>query len=158
MEPISGAPFDVIVDYAHTPKAMRLVLETLRPVVSGRLIVLFGCAGERSSDRRSGLGGVAAELADYTVLTEEDPRSEPSEAIIAEIVVAMTAGGAVEGEQFERVLDRREAIVRVLTLAEAGDLVLIAGKGHERSIERADGAQPWDDREVTREHIAQRFG
>jgi len=158
MEPISGAPFDVIVDYAHTPKAMRLVLETLRLVVRGRLIVLFGCAGERSPDRRSGLGSVAAELADYTVLTEEDPRSEPSEAIIAEIAIAMTAGGAVEGEQFERVLDRREAIDRALALAEAGDLVLIAGKGHERSIERADGAQSWDDREVTREQISQRFG
>jgi UDP-N-acetylmuramoyl-L-alanyl-D-glutamate--2,6-diaminopimelate ligase len=158
MEPITGAPFDVIVDYAHTPEAMRLVLETLRPVISGRLIVLFGCAGERSPDRRSGLGGVAAELADYVVLTEEDPRSESSEAIIAEIAIAMTASGAVEGEQFERVLDRREAIDRTLALAEAGDLVLVAGKGHERSIERADGAQPWDDREVTREQIAQRFG
>jgi len=158
MEPITGAPFDVIVDYAHTPEAMRLVLETLRPVISGRLIVLFGCAGERSPDRRSGLGGVAAELADYVVLTEEDPRSESSEAIIAEIAIAMTAGGAVEGEQFERVLDRREAIDRTLALAEAGDLVLVAGKGHERSIERAGGAQPWDDREVTREQIAQRFG
>ena len=157
MEPISGAPFDVIVDYAHTPEAMRLVLETLRPVVSGRLIVLFGCAGERSPDRRSGLGGVAAELADYTVLTEEDPRSEPSDAIIADIANAMTAAGAIEGEQFERVIDRREAIDHALALAEAGDLVLIAGKGHERSIERADGAQPWDDREVTREQIAQRF-
>jgi len=157
MEPITGAPFDVIVDYAHTPEAMRLVLETLRPVVSGRLIVVFGCAGERSPDRRSGLGGIAADLADYTVLTEEDPRGEPSEEIIAEIVIAMTTGGAVEGEQFERVLDRREAIDRALALAKAGDMVLITGKGHEQSIERANRAQPWDDREVTREQIAKRF-
>jgi UDP-N-acetylmuramoyl-L-alanyl-D-glutamate--2,6-diaminopimelate ligase len=158
MERIDGAPFDVIVDYAHTPEAMRLVLETLRPVISGRLIVVFGCAGERSPDRRSGLGAVAAELADYTVLTEEDPRSEPSDAIIEDIAIAMSAAGATEGEQFERILDRREAIDRALALAEAGDLVLIAGKGHERSIERADGPQPWDDRQVTREQIAQRFG
>lgn len=158
MERITGAPFDVIVDYAHTPEAMRLVLETLRPVVAGRLIVVFGCAGERSPDRRSGLGRVAAELADYVVLTEEDPRSEPSEAIVADIAIAMTAGGAIEGEQFERVLDRREAIDRALALAKAGDLVLITGKGHEQSIERADGPQPWDDRAVTREQIAQQFG
>lgn len=158
MERIEGAPFDVIVDYAHTPEAMRLVLETLRPVVSGRLIVVFGCAGERSPDRRSGLGAVTAELADYTVLTEEDPRSEPSDAIIADIAIAMTAAGATEGEQFERILDRREAIDKALALAEPGDLVLIAGKGHERSIERADGPHPWDDREVTREQISTRFG
>jgi len=157
MEPITGAPFDVIVDYAHTPKAMRLVLETLRPVVIGRLIVVFGCAGERSPDRRSGLGRVTAELADYVVLTDEDPRSEPSEEIVEDIAIAMLAGGATEGAQFERVLDRRDAIDRALALAEEGDLVLITGKGHEQSIERADGPQPWDDREVTREQIAQRF-
>ena len=158
MERITGAPFDLIVDYAHTPEAMRLVLETLRLVVTGRLIVVFGCAGERSPDRRSGLGAVAAELADYVVLTDEDPRSEPSEAIVADIAIAMIAGGAIEGEQFERVLDRREAIDRALALAKAGDLVLITGKGHEQSIERADGPQPWDDRAVTREQIAQQFG
>lgn len=162
MERIEGAPFDVIVDYAHTPEAMRVVLETLRPVVEGRLIVVFGCAGERSRDRRSGLGGVASELADYTVLTEEDPRSEPSEQIIEEIAQAMTSGGrngagGREGETFERVDDRRAAIARGLEIAEAGDLLLVAGKGHERSIERADGPHEWDDRVVTREEIARRF-
>jgi len=137
---------------------MRLVLETLRPVVERRIIVVFGCAGERSPDRRSGLGRVAAELADYAVLTEEDPRSEPSDAIITDIAIAMTAAGAKEGEHYERVLDRRQAIDRALELASSGDLVLVAGKGHERSIERADGPQPWDDRAVTREQIEQRFG
>lgn len=158
MERISGAPFDVIVDYAHTPEAMRVVLETLRPVVEGRLIVVFGCAGERSKDRRSGLGGVAAELADYAILTEEDPRSEPSEQIIAEIAEAMVAGGSREEVDFERVEDRRAAIARALDVAQAGDLVLLAGKGHERSIERADGPLEWDDRAVAREEIARRFG
>ena len=157
MERISGAPFDVIVDYAHTPEAMRAVLGTLRPVVSGRLIVVFGSAGERSTDRRSGLGSVVAELADYAVLTEEDPRSEPSEDILDDIAIAMTGAWATEGKDFERVVDRREAIARGLELAESGDHVLIAGKGHERSIERADGPQEWDDRAVTREEVARRF-
>ncbi len=158
MERIPGAPFDVIVDYAHTPEAMRLVLETLREIVPGRLIVVFGAAGERSPDRRTGLGAVAASLADYAVLTEEDPRSEPSDAIVADIAIAMSAAGATEGEQFERVLDRREAIDKALALAEPGDLVLLAGKGHERSIERADGAHTWDEQAVAREQIEQRFG
>jgi UDP-N-acetylmuramoyl-L-alanyl-D-glutamate--2,6-diaminopimelate ligase len=124
--------------------------------VEGRLVVVFGCAGERSRDRRSGLGRVAAELADYTVLTEEDPRSEPSEAIIDEIARAMLEAGATEGERFERVPDRREAIARAIEIAGTGDLVLIAGKGHEQTIERADGAHPWDDRAVARELIAAR--
>ena len=100
---------------------------------------------------------MAAEVIDYSILTDEDPRSEPSEAIIDEIAQAMLAGGAVEGERFERVIDRREAIARALELAEPGDLVLIAGKGHESTIEYADGPKPWDDRAVTRELIAERF-
>ncbi|MPZ99031.1 MAG: UDP-N-acetylmuramoyl-L-alanyl-D-glutamate--2,6-diaminopimelate ligase [Dehalococcoidia bacterium] len=169
MERVPGAPFEVVVDYAHTADALRKVLDTLRPVVEGRLIVVFGCAGERSRDRRSGLGRVAAEAADLAVLTEEDPRSEPSEAIIDEIAQAMLAAGAIEGfdasddepfaaARFERVPDRREAIGRALDLARPGDLVLLAGKGHEQTIERADGPHPWDDRRAAREAIAERFG
>ena len=155
MERITGAPFEVVVDYAHTPEAMRLALETLRDVVPGRLIAVFGCAGERSRDRRAGLGAVAAELADYIVLTEEDPRSEPSEAIIDEIARALTAAGAQEGQRFERVADRRGAIGRAFALAQPGDLVLLAGKGHEPTIERAEGPLPWDERAVARELIAE---
>jgi len=158
MQHISGAPFTVIVDYAHTADALAKVVETLRPVVDGRIIAVFGCAGERARERRSGLGGVAAKMLDYAVLTDEDPRSEPSEAIIDEIAQAMIAGGAVEGERFERVVDRREAIGRALDLAKPGDLVLVAGKGHESTIEYADGPREWDDRRVTRELIVDRFG
>ena len=154
MERIGGAPCEVVVDYAHTPEAMAQVLGELRPLVEGRLIVVFGCAGERAHDRRSGLGQAVARLADYAVLTEEDPRSEPPEEIIDQIAAAMIAAGAAEGEAFERVPDRGRAIRRALGLATAGDLVLIAGKGHESSIERADGPQPWDDRAAAREAIA----
>ena len=92
----------------------------------------------------------------------EDPRSEPSEAIIDEIAQAMIAAGAVEGasegHSFERIVDRRAAIARALEIAQPGDLVLIAGKGHESTIEYADGPQPWDDRAVAREEITKRFG
>ncbi|MEX2375307.1 MAG: UDP-N-acetylmuramoyl-L-alanyl-D-glutamate--2,6-diaminopimelate ligase [Dehalococcoidia bacterium] len=158
MERITGAPFPVIVDYAHTADALRNVAEMLRPVVDGRIIAVFGCAGERGKERRTGMGRVAAERIDYTILTDEDPRSEPSEAIIDDIAQAMLMSGAVEGAQFERIIDRRAAIARALELAVEGDLVLIAGKGHESSIEYADGPQPWDDRAVSRELIAARFG
>ena len=166
MERIEGAPFDVIVDYAHTGAALRKAVSALRPVVEGRIIAVFGCAGERARERRTGLGGIAAELIDLSILTDEDPRSEPSAAIIDEIAQAMIAAGGVEGASanasashgFERVIDRREAIARALEIAQPGDLVLIAGKGHESTIEYADGPQPWDDRTVTREEIARHFG
>ncbi len=158
MERIPGAPFQVIVDYAHTADALRNVVETLRPVVDGRLIAVFGCAGERAVDRRSGLGTVAAELLDYSILTDEDPRSEPSDAIIDDIARVMLAGGAVEGESFERVPNRREAIARALDVAGPGDMVILAGKGHETTIEYADGPREWDDRAVARELIAEQFG
>ena len=158
MERIEGAPFDVIVDYAHTAAAIRNAVGALRSVVDGRVIAVFGCAGERAKERRSGLGSAAAELIDLSILTDEDPRSEPSEAIIDEIAQAMIARGAVEGERFERVVDRRAAIARALEMAQPGDLVLIAGKGHESTIEYADGPRPWDDRAVAREEIAKRFG
>lgn len=153
MERIAGAPFEAIVDYAHTGEALDQVLRTLRPLVAGRLIVVFGCAGERARERRTGLGTAAARLADYSVLTEEDPRSEDPARILDEIAAAMVAAGAHEGVQFERVPDRRAAIRRAMSLAQAGDLVLVAGKGHESSIERADGPHPWDDREEVRAAI-----
>ena len=158
MERIEGAPFDVIVDYAHTGAALRNAVAALRPVVEGRVIAVFGCAGERAAERRSGMGSAAADLIDLSILTDEDPRSEPSAAIIDEIARAMLAVGAVEGERFERVVDRRAAIARALEIAQPGDLVLIAGKGHESTIEYADGPKPWDDRTVAREEIARRFG
>ena len=158
MERIAGAPFPVIVDYAHTAHALRNVAETLRPVVDGRIIAVFGCAGERGTERRTGMGAVAAERIDYTILTDEDPRSESSDAIIDDIAQAMIAAGAVEGERFERIVDRREAIDRALGTAAEGDLVLVAGKGHESTIEYADGPRPWDDRAACRELIAERFG
>ncbi|RLT35658.1 MAG: UDP-N-acetylmuramoyl-L-alanyl-D-glutamate--2,6-diaminopimelate ligase [Chloroflexi bacterium] len=154
MEPIAGAPFPVIVDYAHTPDALAQVLSMLRPLVDGRLIVVFGCAGERARERRSGLGRVAAEQADLSILTDEDPRSESPMAIIDEIAAAMVAAGAKEGERFERIPGRGTAIMRACAVARPDDLVLIAGKGHESTIEWADHAEPWDDRAAARDAFA----
>ncbi len=156
-ERIMTAPIGVVVDYAHTGDALAGALSLLRGLTDGRLIVVFGSAGERPSERRRGMGAVAARQADYAILTEEDPRSEPPEAIIDEIARAMIAAGAEEGRRFERVPDRREAIARAIGMAEFGDVVLIAGKGHEPTIERADGPHPWDDRRVAREVLLERF-
>jgi UDP-N-acetylmuramoyl-L-alanyl-D-glutamate--2,6-diaminopimelate ligase len=158
MERVAEAPVEVVVDYAHTEAALRQLLGTLREGAAGRLLLVFGCAGERGRERRAGMGRAAAELADYAVLTEEDPRSEEPGAILEEIAAAMRDAGAVEGERFERVPDRRAAIARALELARAGDIVVLAGKGHESTIERADGAHPWDERAVARELVAERLG
>ena len=156
-ERLMTTPIGVVVDYAHTGDALAEVLSLLRALTDGQLIVVFGAAGERPSERRRGMGAVAARQADYAVLTEEDPRSESPEAIIDEIARAMIAAGAEEGSRFERVPDRREAIAKAIGMAEFGDVVLLAGKGHEPTIERADGPHPWDDRRVAREVLMERF-
>ena len=152
MQPVdAGQPFTVIADSAHTAASFEKVLATLRPLVKGRLIAVFGCAGERGVERRTGMGRVAARNADYTVITTEDPRGEDPDAIIDQIAGAMGEHGAEEGRDFERVIDRREAIARAFDLARAGDLVLLTGKGHEHSIETAAGRVPWDEVAVARE-------
>jgi UDP-N-acetylmuramoyl-L-alanyl-D-glutamate--2,6-diaminopimelate ligase len=147
----AGQPFTVVVDYAHTGAALRQVLAALRPLVRGRLIAVFGCAGERGAERRAGMGEAAAAGADFSVLTSEDPRGEQPEAIIDGIARAMLAAGAVEGETFVREPDRRVAIGRAFALAGAGDVVLLTGKGHESTIETAAGALPWNEAEVAME-------
>ena len=157
MERIDGGqPFTVVVDAAATTDAFRVVLGSIKPLVTGRLIAVFGCAGERDPSRRPGMGRAAAEYADYTVITSENPRSEEPGAIVREIAVAMEGAGRRTGVDFEEEPDRRSAIARALELAEANDYVLIAGKGAEQSLIVGDSVQPWDDRTVTRELLAQR--
>lgn len=154
LEPIDeGQPFRVFVDIASTPEAFRKVIEVLRPATEGRLIVVFGAAGERDRNRRSGMGRVAAALADFAVLTNEDPRSEAPDAIIDDIARAMVEAGAREGERFVRVVDRREAIAYAFARARLGDTVLLAGKGTEQAIDLRDGPVPWDERIVARETL-----
>lgn len=154
MKPVDvGQPFTVIVDYAHTGHSFRKLLEVLRPLTAGRLIAVFGSAGEQSRERRAGMGAVAAELADIAVITSEDPRFEDPDQIIAEIARVMTDAGRREGRDLYRVTDRREAIGAAIRLARPGDLLVLAGKGHEQSIIVGAVKQPWDEQRVVEEEL-----
>ncbi len=146
-----GEPFEVIVDYAHTPDSLRKVLTVLRPLTAGRLIVVFGSAGERDTQKRPLMGAVAASLADFFVLADEDPRLEDPGAIISQIAAGARAAGAQEGQQFLCIPDRRAAIREALHAARAGDVVLLAGKGHETTIEVDGRKAPWNEAAVARE-------
>jgi UDP-N-acetylmuramoyl-L-alanyl-D-glutamate--2,6-diaminopimelate ligase len=150
---VAGQPFEVIVDYAHTGEAVRKVLEVLRDVSPGQLIVVVGAAGERDPGRRFGVGRAAAEGADFSVFTNEDPRSEDPAAIVAEIGRHAEGAGKTRGEDFIEVEDRREAIAVALKRAKADDIVVILGKGHEKSIILGTQSIPWDDRDATREEL-----
>ena len=138
-------PFDVVVDYAHTDDALRKLLEAARPLTDAKLTVVFGCGGERDRTKRPLMGDVAARLADRVVLTSDNPRGEDPIAIINEIQLG-TKGADIEVEP-----DRRRAIELAMTGAHAGDLVVIAGKGHEPCQIVKNEALAFDDREVARE-------
>jgi len=157
MERIStGQPFEVVVDYAHTGDAVRKVLSVLREVCRGRLIIVVGAAGERDPGRRFGVGRAAAEGADFAIFTSEDPRSEEPAAIVGEIGRHAEGAGRQRGRDFLEIEDRREAIAEAFRRAGPGDTVVIAGKGHERSMVYGAEARPWDDRDVAREELARR--
>jgi len=150
----AGQPFAVIVDYAHTEDSLRKVLEVLRPLTRGRLIAVIGSAGERDPSKRAPMGRAAAGLADLVVVTDEDPRLEDPHAINAEIAEGARAAGAVDGETLWVIDDRREAIAHSVSLARRGDVILLAGKGHEESIFYGTEKRPWDDRREAREALA----
>lgn len=148
-----GQPFGVIVDYAHTADSLEKVLRILRPVTAGRLIVVFGSAGERDRTKRPAMGAVAARLADVVVITDEDPRLEDPRTINEEIADGARRAGARDGERLAVIDDRREAVGHAIGQARAGDLVLLAGKGHEESIIYGTERRPWDDRRAAREAL-----
>lgn len=143
----AGQDFLVFVDYAHTDDALDKVLETTRPLASGRLIVVFGAGGGRDRSKRPRMGEAAGRGADFTILTSDNPRDEEPEAIIREI----EAGLRPTRGAFASIPDRRAAIGEALSMARAGDVVLIAGKGHEQYQMVGSRAFPFDDREVVRE-------
>jgi len=144
-----GQPFAVVVDIASTEQAMANVLDVLRSVTAGRLIVVFGAAGERDRARRAGIARAVAKRADVAIVTNEDPRTEDPDAIIAEIATALDAHGFTG--RYERIAGRRDAIARAFELARPGDTVLLAGKGTEQSIVIGTTHHPWDERAVARE-------
>jgi len=149
----AGQPFGVIVDYAHTAHALTKVLEVLRPLAVGRLLVVLGSAGERDATKRAPMGRVAAELADLVIVTDEDPRLEDGRAINEQIADGARAAGATDGETLWVIDDRSFAITHAIGLARDGDIVLLAGKGHERSIFRGADAQPWDEAGAARDAL-----
>jgi UDP-N-acetylmuramoyl-L-alanyl-D-glutamate--2,6-diaminopimelate ligase len=151
MEPVqAGQEFLVMVDYAHTPDSILGVLRASRPLTTGRLIVVFGCGGDRDRAKRPFMGRAATAAADLTVLTSDNPRSEDPLEILAQI----EAGAADGGGAYVVRPDRREAIRLGLTEARPGDVVVIAGKGHETVQELGDAAVPFDDRRVAAEELA----
>jgi UDP-N-acetylmuramoyl-L-alanyl-D-glutamate--2,6-diaminopimelate ligase len=147
-----GQNFLALVDFAHTPNALKRALETARLMIqpTGRIFVIFGSAGLRDPEKRILMGQTAADLADFTFITAEDPRTESLDEILAVSARAVTERGGVEGETFWRVPDRGEAIYRAVQMARAGDIVLACGKGHEQSMCFGTIEYPWDDRSAMR--------
>jgi UDP-N-acetylmuramoyl-L-alanyl-D-glutamate--2,6-diaminopimelate ligase len=152
-----GQDFTAIVDFAHTPNALQRALEAARTMTEGRVIVVFGCAGERDREKRAWMGDIAARLADVTVMTAEDPRRESLEAILDEMARGAEAAGAVEGRAYYRVPDRVEAIQFAVDLARPGDLVIAAGKGHEQSMCYGREERPWSEHAAMRTALRQRL-
>ena len=148
-----GQPFSVIVDYAHTPESLEKVLALLRPLTKGRLIALFGSAGERDRTKRPRLAEVAAKHADFFVITQEDPRLEDPSTILAEIEAGATSAGKTSGTDYVVIDDRRTAVGEAMRRAQPGDTVLLAGKGHEESIIVGEEKRPWDEAAAAREAL-----
>ncbi len=155
MERIQAEPFVALVDFAHTPAALTKALDALNP--TGRRIVLVGAAGERDPAKRAPLGEVAVRHADVAVLTEEDSRSEDVTAILSQMREGAVAAGGVEGSTFFVIPDRREAIRVAVGLAEPGDVLLLAGKGHESTLERSGETLPWSEREELQRALSERL-
>src|SRR5256885_13963683 len=160
---LEGQPFAVIVDYAHTPDGLENVLQAARGFSTGRTLVVFGCGGDRDRTKRPVMGRIAAQLGDVAIVTSDNPRSEPPTAIIEEILTGIRDPGSEIRDQpsqarglrpqarIEVEPDRRKAISRAIELAHPGDVVLIAGKGHEPYQEINGVKHPFDDRAVARE-------
>ncbi|CEP69517.1 UDP-N-acetylmuramoylalanyl-D-glutamate-2,6-diaminopimelate ligase [Moorella glycerini] len=146
-----GQPFTVVVDYAHTPDGLENVLQAARQVTTGNLIVVFGCGGNRDRGKRPQMGKAAARLSDYCIITSDNPRDEDPEAIITDILPGVEE---VPGARYQVVVDRRRAIAAALAQARPGDMVVIAGKGHETYQIVKGRTLPFDDRQVAREELA----
>lgn len=146
-----GQNFSVIVDFAHTPDSFERLLRDLRPVVKGKLVVMFGSAGRRDEAKRPIQGEIAGRYADEVVLTEEDNRDIDGETILAQIAKGVVKTGKIKDKNLFLIADRSEAIDFALRQAQSTqDVVLLLGKGHEKTIERADGEHPWNEIKITR--------
>ncbi len=156
MQVMQAEPFAAIVDFAHTPNALRVALETAREFTRGKTIAVFGCAGLRDVYKRAMMGEVAGRLADKIVVTAEDPRTESLDEINAQIVEGLQRAGRRGREDFFIVDDRAEAIAFAVNMANVGDLVIATGKGHERSMCFGTTEYPWSDQDAMRTALEQR--
>lgn len=151
-----GQDFAVVVDYAHTPDGLENILTTARQITTGRLITVFGCGGDRDRTKRPIMGEIAARYSDIPVVTSDNPRTEDPDRIIEDVVVGVN--NVTKPENYLVIADRREAINRAIELAQAGDVVVIAGKGHEDYQIIGKTKYPFDDRLVAREALERRKG
>jgi UDP-N-acetylmuramoyl-L-alanyl-D-glutamate--2,6-diaminopimelate ligase len=150
----AGQDFTVLVDYSHKPGAVEAVLRALRPVTSGRLAIVLGCGGDRDSAKRPLMGAAAARLADLAILTSDNPRSEDPLAILAEMLDGVLTVGEPERGRIIVEPDRAAAIGLAVAMADKGDVIVVAGKGHERGQHIGQQVIPFDDREVAAGAIA----
>jgi UDP-N-acetylmuramoyl-L-alanyl-D-glutamate--2,6-diaminopimelate ligase len=148
-----GQPFLALVDYAHTPDAVETLLAALRPVTSGRLVVVLGAGGDRDRAKRPLMGEIASRVADVLVLTDDNPRSEDPAAIMAALRSGAQSVAAAAAAELHIEHDRAAAIALAVGLARAGDTVVVAGKGHELGQEVAGVVRPFDDRSVLTEAL-----
>ncbi len=151
-----GQDFTVIIDYAHTPDAYQRMLPELKPLVKGKLRMMFGSAGWSSASKRRDIAKIAAKYADEIILTEEDDREFDGQKILAQLEHAVVKAGKKKSKDLFVVTDRREAINFAVARAKPGDTLLMLGKGHEPTIKRNHGDDPWDEEAFAREAIKNR--
>jgi UDP-N-acetylmuramoyl-L-alanyl-D-glutamate--2,6-diaminopimelate ligase len=157
MEVVQKEPFALLVDFAHTPPALENMLAVLRPVTPGKLIVVVGAAGERDPGKREPLGEMAVKHSDLAIFTEEDSRSEDVNKILVEMAKGAIAAGGEATKNYWCISDRREAIRFAVSQAKKGDTIVLAGKGHERTLERMVETLPWDEVAEARRALEKRF-
>lgn len=153
-----GQSFECVVDFAHTPAALEAALESLSKIKKGKIIAVFGSAGERDKEKRPVMGKIATEKADYSIFTSEDPRGEDVNTIIDQIAIGAESVGGIPNRTFWKIANREEAInTAIRTLARDGDIVAIFGKGHEKSMSIGGREYPWSDEQVARSAIRDRL-
>lgn len=153
-----GQDFTAIVDFAHTPNALENALVTARAMTEGRVIAVYGSAGLRDREKRRMMPAVSIKHADITILTAEDPRTEPLESILEEMAQSAIKAGGIEGENFYCVPDRGDALRKAISLAQPGDLVIACGKGHEQSMCFGTEEYHWDERTAMQAALAEHLG
>jgi UDP-N-acetylmuramoyl-L-alanyl-D-glutamate--2,6-diaminopimelate ligase len=152
----AGQDFPVIVDFAHSPDSLMKLLETVRPLIKGKVILVFGCPGDRDRAKRPVMGDIAIKMSDFTFITTDDPHSEPPERIINEIEDGVKRGGGSCGRNFLKIEDRRTAIEQAINMAGSDDIVVLAGRGHERFQDYNGVKIEIDDREAARDIIGKK--